>query len=210
MAAAHVIRNVVFDVGGVLVHLRYRPFIEYLSEAGIDLSDLPSWLARVDLAAHERGEMTGEELLARIGALARRPLDPRDLERRWLDMFERADEMIDLATGLMDEYRVYLLSNVGELHWRHLDARYGFDSLGHGVITSFRVGVMKPSPEIYREAERRFGLEPAATVFIDDLQPNVAGAVSRGWSTVLHRDHARTRRQLEALGVRVPAPRREE
>ena len=30
------IRNVVFDVGGVLLRLRYQPFIEYLGGAGVD------------------------------------------------------------------------------------------------------------------------------------------------------------------------------
>ncbi len=99
------IRNVVFDVGGVLLRLRYQPFIEYLAGAGIDMTDLPAWLERVDLAAHERGEITGDELLGRIAAMARRPLDADELRARWLDMFDRAHEMFDLAAGLKDEYR---------------------------------------------------------------------------------------------------------
>jgi FMN phosphatase YigB (HAD superfamily) len=199
------IRNVVFDIGGVLVRLRYRPFIEYLAAAGIDMTDLPAWLERVDLAAHERGELTGEELLARVAAMARRPLDPADLEAHWLDMFDRAGEMFDLASGLMDEYRVYLLSNIGDLHWRHLDAQYVLDQLVHGTLASFRVGAVKPTAAIYREAERRFALEPAATVFVDDLAPNVAGAEACGWRAIQHRDPAETRRRLRAMGVRLPS-----
>jgi len=200
-----VIRNVVFDVGGVLLRLRYQRFIDYLSAAGIDMTDLPRWLERVDLAAHERGEVSGEEMLGRIAAMAARPLDPDELRERWLDMFERASEMFDLAAGLMNDYRVYLLSNVGDLHWRHLDERYGLERLTHGVVASFRVGAVKPSAEIYREAERRLGLEPAATVFIDDLAPNVAGAVNCGWRAVHHRNPAGTRDLLRGHGVRLPA-----
>jgi len=200
------IRNVVFDIGGVLLRLRYQPFIEYLAGAGIDMTNLPAWLERVDLAAHERGEITGEELLGRIAAMARRPLDADELRARWLDMFDRAHEMFDLAAGLKDEYRVFLLSNIGDLHWRHLDARYGLAALTHGVVASFRVGAIKPSAAIYREAEHRFGLAPAATVFVDDLPPNVAGAQACGWRAIHHRDPAETRRQLHALGVRLPAP----
>ena len=199
------IRNVVFDVGGVLVRLRYQPFVRYLAESGIDLTDLPGWLATIDLDAHERGEITGRELLERIAGQARRPLDPRDLERRWLDMFERSAEMFDLAEGLMQDYRVYLLSNVGDLHWAHLDAEYGIGRVGHGAIASFRVGAVKPSAEIYREAERRLGLEPAETVFVDDLARNVAGAQARGWQAIHHRDPEATRRGLRELGVRLPA-----
>jgi FMN phosphatase YigB (HAD superfamily) len=118
--------------------------------------------------------------------------------------------MFVLAAGLRDEYRVFLLSNIGDLHWRHLNARYGFDDLTHGVVASFRVGAIKPSAAIYRATERQFGLEPAATVFIDDLPPNVAGAEACGWRAIHHRDPAGTRRQLRALGVRLPAPFAEE
>ena len=200
------IRNVVFDIGGVLLRLRYQSFIEYLAGAGIDMTNLPRWLEQVDLAAHERGEITGEELLGRIAAMARRPLDPAELEERWLDMFDRAQEMFDLAAGLRADYRVFLLSNIGDLHWSHLNALHGFDGLTHGVVASFRVGAIKPSAAIYRETERMFGLEPAATVFIDDLPPNVAGAQACGWRAIHHRDAAETRRQLRALGVRLPAP----
>lgn len=201
------IRNVVFDIGGVLLRLRYQAFIEYLAGAGIDMTNLPKWLEQVDLAAHERGEIGGEELLGRIAAMASRPLEPAELRERWLDMFDRAHEMFDLASGLKDEYRVFLLSNIGDLHWAHLNARYGFDGLAHGVVASFRVGAIKPSAAIYRETERRFGLEPAATVFIDDLPPNVAGAQACGWQAIHHRDAAETCRRLHALGVRLPALR---
>ena len=204
------IRNVVFDIGGVLVQLRYQPFVRYLQDAGVDLADLPAWLARIDLEAHERGDVSGEELLERIAASAAQPLDRDELGRRWLDMFERADEMFELANGLMDDYRVYLLSNVGDLHWRHFGAAYGIEAVGHGAIASFRVGAVKPSAAIYREAERRFGLDPAATVFIDDLKRNIAGARSCGWQTIHHVKPSWTRGELKALGVRLPPPFHEE
>lgn len=204
------IKNIVFDVGGVLVRLQYQPFIRYLGAAGIDMSNLPAWLSTVDLEGHERGEISGEVLLSRIAAMARRPLDPVELTAQWLQMFDRWDEMVTLATGLMDGYRVYLLSNVGDLHWAHLDAQYGVDNLVHGAVASFRVGAIKPTAEIYRKTEAMFGLEPGATVFIDDLPQNVAGARACGWHAIHHADARATRDQLRALGVRLPAPFAEE
>jgi FMN phosphatase YigB (HAD superfamily) len=200
------IRNVVFDIGGVLVRLRYQGFVQYLVDAGIDMTNLPAWLAQVDLEAHERGEMAGAMLLDRIAAMAPRRLEPAELQERWLDMFERWDEMCELAAGLMGNYRVYLLSNIGDLHWTHLDARYGIGSLVHGACASYQVGAIKPTAEIYRKAESMFGLEPAATVFIDDLPPNVAGARACGWHAIHHQGVPTTRVALQALGVRVPVP----
>ena len=197
------IRNVVFDVGGVMLRLRYQPFVRYLQEAGADLGDLPGWLTTIGLEEHERGEIPGRELLARVAATTRTPLDPEDLNRRWLDMFERTDEMFELAAGLMARQRVYLLSNVGDLHWAHMDREYGIERVGHGAIASFRVGAIKPQPEIYRIAEQRLGLDPRATVFVDDLARNVAGARACGWTAIHHVNPATTREALAALGVRV-------
>jgi 2-haloacid dehalogenase len=62
---------------------------------------------------------------------------------------------------------------------------------------------MKPHPRIYAEAERRFGLEPSSTVFIDDLPDNVSAARSRGWHGIEHRNHDATVAGLAALGVSI-------
>jgi 2-haloacid dehalogenase len=68
------------------------------------------------------------------------------------------------------------------------------------------VGAVKPHVDIYRKAESMFELDPAATVFLDDLLPNVAGARECGWQAIHHIDAGSTRSQLRALGVRLPAP----
>ena len=200
------IRNVVFDVGNVLVKLHYQPFIEYLARAGVDMTDLPYWLRQVDIEGHERGDFPGELLLQRVASMSPVPLDPAELRTQWLSMFERWDEMFDLASGLMTDYRVYLLSNIGDLHWAHLDALYGLDTLVHGACASFRVGAIKPQADIYRKAEQMFDLDPAATVFLDDLPRNVAAARECGWHAIHHTDAGLSREQLRALGVRLPRP----
>jgi len=197
-------RNIVFDVGGVLVQLRYGPFIEYLAAAGADVRDLRTWAAVVGLEHHESGKLSGARFLERVATSVPRALDRDELGRRWLDMFAPDEQMFALARGLMGDYRVFLLSNVGDLHWAHLDENYGIAGLVHGALPSFAAGVIKPNEAIYRAAEAEFELDPVETVFIDDLAPNVAGARSCGWSAIEHRDIAATRAELAALGVRVP------
>jgi HAD superfamily hydrolase (TIGR01509 family) len=197
-------RNIVFDVGGVLVELRYGRFVEYLSAAGGDLRDLRTWAALVGLELHETGRLDGTRFLERVARSVRKSLDPEELVARWLDMFAPEPQMIALARGLTDEHRVYLLSNVGDLHWSHLDASYGIATVGHGALPSFLAHARKPDLEIYRAAEVEFGLDPADTVFIDDLAVNVAGARSCGWNGIEHRSPAETCAALSALGVRLP------
>jgi hypothetical protein len=204
MPTAPAVRNVVLDIGWVLVRLNYRPLIELLRQHGANVSDRESVMSHIGLEAHECGHLPGTGLLQNIAALARTPLSLGEVRRRWVDMFEVVPEMMALAHRLSECYRVYLLSNIGDLHWVQLSREFRMHAVGHGALPSFLAGVMKPHAAIYDEAERRFALEPAATVFIDDRPENIAGARERGWQGVVHRDPATTRAALAALGVSVP------
>jgi HAD superfamily hydrolase (TIGR01509 family) len=116
-------------------------------------------------------------------------------------MFDPQPAMFALAERLRRRHRVYLLSNVGELHWAELRRRFRLHELGHDVIASFEAGVMKPHAGIYRQAEARFGLHPAETVFIDDRAENIEAVQHRGWHGIIHVDHDSTVRALRALGI---------
>jgi len=195
------IRSIVFDIGWVLVHLDPRPILDCLAEHECDVRDLHALVRRIGLGDHETGRLTGRGLMEQVAALGRRPMHLDLAHARWLDMFELQPRMVDLAYRLTDRYRVYLLSNVGDLHWAHLSREYGLHRLGHGALPSFVTGFMKPEPGIYAEAERRFDLEPASTVFIDDREENVRAARARGWAGIEHESFHKTLRALHALEV---------
>jgi HAD superfamily hydrolase (TIGR01509 family) len=194
---------IVFDVGRVLVHLDFQDLAPFLARHGVDASSINRLAERIGLAAHERGEFGGEAVLDRFIALADRPMDREELRRHWLDIFEPAEEMMDLARRLASTRRVFLLSNAGDLHWEQLNRQFGIESLALDALPSFRARVAKPDAEIYRQAEERFGLEPRATVFIDDLAVNVDAARQRGWRGIHHLDHRATIEDLRTMGVPV-------
>lgn len=195
------IESIVFDIGRVLVHLEYARIFAFFAEYGIDVVHLASFLERIDLAAYERGEFGGDELLARIGALGSRPMPLELLRDHWVGIFVPQPDMLGLARRLAATHRVYLLSNIGDLHWEYLDRELAVGSLGHGALPSFQAGVAKPDAGIYRRAEEMFGLEPSRTVFIDDLLPNIDAARQRGWHGIHHERYATTVEDLRALGV---------
>jgi 2-haloacid dehalogenase len=195
------IRSIVFDIGWVLVHLNPRPILDCLADHECDVRDLHALVSRIGLGDHETGRLTGHGLMEQVAALGRRPMHLDLAHARWLDMFELQPKMVDLAHRLSDRYGVYLLSNVGDLHWAHLSREYGIHRIGHGALPSFVTGFMKPEAGIYEEAERRFGLEPASTVFIDDREENVRAARARGWSGIEHESFHKTLRALHALEV---------
>jgi 2-haloacid dehalogenase len=195
------IRNVVFDIGRVFLHLDHQPFLRLLGERGVDISDLDALLARIAFDDHETGRLDGSGLLERFARLASSPVTHAELHAKWVDMFELQPRMVELAHRLSERYRVYLLSNVGDLHWAHISREYGIHQIGHGALLSYLAGVMKPHEGIYVEAERRFGLDPARTVFIDDRPENITAAKARGWHGIVHSDYDGTVAGLRALAV---------
>jgi 2-haloacid dehalogenase len=198
-----VIRNVVFDIGWVFVHLNAKPVIDFLAAHGCSVADIEDLVASVQLDDHETGQLHGQGLLERLAGLAKQPVVQADLHAKWVDMFELQPAMVDLAHRLSERYRVYMLSNIGDLHWAHLSREYRLHQIGHGVLPSFLAGVMKPHDAIYAEAERRFALTAAETVFIDDRAENIAAARARGWHGIVHKDCATTVAALRELGVAV-------
>ncbi|MGH8296165.1 MAG: HAD-IA family hydrolase [Steroidobacteraceae bacterium] len=193
--------NVVFDIGWVFVRLNHRPFLDFLAAHGVDAPDLEAVLARIALEDHECGRLDGRGLLERCAALAPRPMSLEAAHASWVSMFDLQPVMVDLARRLSERYRVYLLSNVGDLHWEHLSREYQLHRIGHGALPSFVAGVMKPDEGIYAEAERRFSLIPAETVFIDDRPENIATARRRGWHGIVHEGYDTTVPALRDLGV---------
>jgi HAD superfamily hydrolase (TIGR01509 family) len=202
MATPLPVRNVVFDIGWVLVRLDYRPLLGFLQAHGAQLADRDAVMKGIRLEDHETGQLPGQGLLERLRGLTRtRTASLEETQAKWLDMFELEPAMIELAHRLSERYRVFLLSNIGDLHWVHLSREYRLHAIGHGALPSYIAGVMKPHPAIYAEAERRFALEPAATVFIDDRSDNIATARARGWHGIVHRGYADTLGDLQTLGV---------
>lgn len=193
------IDTVIFDVGWVLVQLDFKPLLECLSQ-NHQQYNIKEVIAAIDLEAHERGEFGGAGLIDRLHSLTP-SVDRMQVKRGWLDMFTPVDEMFDLARSLGDQYRVHLLSNVGDLHWAHLNAKFNLRGMVDDALPSYQVGVMKPHAEIYRLAEERFELEPDRTVFIDDLESNVMAAQLRGWHAVHHESPQKTVAALRELGV---------
>jgi HAD superfamily hydrolase (TIGR01509 family) len=195
------IRNVVFDIGQVFVHLDHSAMLRLMSSKGVETANLDALLQRIDFHDHETGRLHGAGLMERLAALTTSPVTHSELHAKWVDMFELQPRMVDLAHRLSERYRVYLLSNIGDLHWAHVSREYRLHHIGHGAVLSYLAGYMKPHEGIYIEAERRFGLEPSQTVFIDDRPENISAAQARGWQGIVHSDYDSTVMALRRLAV---------
>lgn len=107
---------------------------------------------------------------------------------------------VDLLNRLHDRgHRLYFLSNMPEPYAVHLETTNAFFSRFVDGVFSSRVKLIKPEPEIYTLAIERFGIDPAQTVFIDDVAKNVDMARAHGWHAIQFIDAKQAEAELEAL-----------
>ena len=81
----------------------------------------------------------------------------------------------------------------------YLEQRHTFWDVFDGIVISSRIKMVKPEIEIYEHLLNRYQLKPGDTVFIDDLQENLAAASSLGIQTIRFASSAKCRRELVDL-----------
>ncbi len=191
------IRNVVFDIGGVLLGSGFARSVKGTDGFFGFLAgdDFPQFWKDFD-----RGVADREDAVRNIVALT-----------GWSR--ERADGFMDSILGLLVEnptvtalaerlrgrgYGLYVLSNMPVEYWEHI-RRFGVFGLFDGVCISSLEKMLKPDPAFYRLLLDRYGLEPRETLFVDDKPANVAAAESLGIKGYLFRDAESDVQRLDAM-----------
>lgn len=191
------IKNIIFDFGGVLLDIDYEATYRSMSELlQVDLSHgkMPESIRKI-LHDFETGSITEEVFLWRLQKSAPAPPQPRKLIDSWNAMLGPiAEEKLHMLLDLQKSYEVYLLSNTNSIHLdhvyrylkkehniHHFDTKY-FDK----TYYSHLIGLRKPDHEIYRYVIKDLNLTPGASLFIDDLNENVEAARQVGLKAVHH------------------------
>ncbi len=94
--------------------------------------------------------------------------------------------------------RLFFLSNMPAPFARELERRHAFIGWFDGGAFSGDVQLIKPQPGMFQLLQARYRLDPARTVFIDDLAANVHAAREHGWQGILFESAARLEPHLTA------------
>lgn len=199
------IRNILFDMGNVLILFDRNLFLDRLDLSREDKQILyRDVFASVEWAQMDRGSKTEETALASICRRLPQRLHAaaEELVFRWDEPLIPIPGMYELVEELKEKgYGIYLLSNASRRqhdYWPRIETGRFFD----GTFISADAHVVKPQPEIYRMCLEKFGLKAGECFFIDDVGANIEGAVFCGLSgAVFHNDVSRLRQDLRAAGV---------
>jgi 2-haloacid dehalogenase len=200
------IRHIVFDIGKVLIH--YDPHIPF-SRIIPDETERKWFFANV--CTHDwnieqdrgRGWREAEELL-----IAEHPAHAdsiRAFRKCWHEMVPHAYvECVSIMESLIAKgYDVTMLTNFASDTFKEAQKLYPFLTLPRGVTVSGDARLIKPDVAIFEAHAKSFGLDPAATLFIDDSMPNVEAARAAGWHAVQFTDPQTLQSDLLAYGLAV-------
>ena len=182
------IRNVVLDIGNVLVNWYPDLYIAKFTQrkGEIDYYNRICFQS-AEWKAGDLGQTGRQESIDRI--CAKYPKDAQMIR----SIMENCDEMLEASTentALLKKLHeagvgVYYLSNTNPSAFAYMTEHHEFFRYMDGGIASFRDGVLKPDQQIFSLFLTRFDKKAGECVFVDDTPQNTEAAAQAGFATVL-------------------------
>ncbi len=182
------IRNIIFDLGGVLLTNGTRIFAEKLSrEHSLAFSEVLKEINDTDGAGaqYRTGAMNRDQFWQFIISKFSIKENADNLENKWISCYELNEKTADLIKKLKNKYRIFYLSNSVKERITKLNQRFGLTSFFEGGVFSHEVGVRKPEVETYQIILQKYDLKPEESIFIDDKEKNLPPAEELGIKTIL-------------------------
>lgn len=187
------LKNLVFDLGGVLINLDFQKTANAFGALGVQDFDtyFNQFHANALFKQLETGATPEPDFYDNLRQLAAISASDAAIDEAWNAMLlDFPQERISRLLQLRENYRLFLFSNTNSIHHRAFSAqflrKFGFelDSLFEKAWYSHLVGHRKPDAGAFAFMLEDAGLAPGQTVFIDDTLPNIEAAQRAGMTTL--------------------------
>lgn len=167
-------RAFLFDIGNVLCSFDFSPMLTTMRARSQNLAADPFDQFAAVKDAFESGGSTDEEFVAAVCSEIQFDGTHREFIELWNNIFTENPPMTAVVESLAAAgHPLYLLSNTNGLHLDHLRAEFPVFEHFDGGIYSHLANSIKPEEKIYHAAFETYQLDPADTLYIDDLPANI-------------------------------------
>jgi len=180
------IRNIIFDLGGVILDIDYQKTLNEFKKLGINnLENLFTQTSQTELFNKlDCGLISEDDFRATLKQHINIPLSNADIDFAWNALLlEWNIERLTLLENLMPNYKIFLLSNTNIIHSKiynqklmNLTNGKDLKHFFHKVYYSYEIGLRKPNPEIFKLVLTENNLLPNETLFIDDTLEHINAA----------------------------------
>ena len=195
MLADRSIKNLIFDLGGVILDLSVDTSLRsFANLSGIDENTVKNlYTSTPEFEVYEKGGISDEDFRKFVKTLYKIDASDENLDACWNAMLLGFPlKKLELLETLKQKYNVYLLSNTNSIHLQYINHillprvnhHTSLDYFFHGAYYSHRMKKRKPDAEIFEQVLSEGKFLPSETLFLDDNQSNVEGAGKLGIKTV--------------------------
>ena len=187
------LKNIIFDLGGVLINLDFKKSTDAFRELGFPHFENMFSQFKADQLFEklEKGLISPEDLYTVLHKVGKEGITTEQLQHAWNSMLlDFRVESLAFLNELKKTYNLFLLSNTNAIHLTAfngiLKEQTGLDSLGNFFNRSYYshlVGLRKPNNDIFEFVLADAGLNINETLFIDDTQDNIETAAKMGFKT---------------------------
>ena len=188
------IKNVIFDVGGVIISIDYHQALKHCADLGLPHPEqlLDPYTQSGIFGDLESGKLSEEAFRKELSLMAGRELSWQDCQYVFFGYFKALPpQNLEMLRRLRAAgYRLILLSNTNPfmMEWAMSDR---FDGQGHSLreyfdkaYLSYECGLMKPDPALFSLICHREAIQPSESLFVDDGEKNTHAASLLGFHTL--------------------------
>ncbi|MGL5227089.1 MAG: HAD family hydrolase [Bacteroidales bacterium] len=184
------IKNIVFDLGGVLINLNKQRCIDAYKALGYEHAEnlLGNYRQEGLFLLLEEGKISPEEFRNEIRKEIKQEVTDKQLDHALMQfLLDLPAYKLELLRRLKKDYNVYMLSNTNKIMFDHIVPHYfgqngtNINDYFDGLFLSFEMGVAKPDKKIFEMMIEQGQLIPEETLFIDDSSLNTDAASDLGF-----------------------------
>lgn len=183
------VKNIIFDLGGVLLNIDPKKTIEAFSALGMEqlIGDKGLSYDHDIFYQMEQGQVTPDEFRDGVRQLLSANKSSAEIDTAWTAMLLDFPKIrVELLRRLRKEFKIFLFSNTNAIHVEKYHSNFrnqhGFEvsTLFEKDFYSNEIGFRKPTSESFQEIIRLSGINPSESLFIDDSLQNVEAAMASG------------------------------
>ena len=184
------VKNIIFDLGGVILNIDYHLTVSEFKKLGIDnFDEIFSQYKQSTLSDDfETGKISEKEFFEGIEQFSGKEIGLEQFKGAWNAMLlDLPKERIELLINLSKKYRLFLFSNTNETHYNEFITRVedDFNSIFEEVYYSHQFGKRKPDTHSFLSIVTENKLKLSETLFVDDSIQHIQSADSLGIRTLL-------------------------
>jgi putative hydrolase of the HAD superfamily len=196
------IRTLFWDVGGVLLtnawdHEERERAVENFQLQKVDFEARHKEVVTM----FEEGKISLDQYLDRTVFYQARKFSKEEFKSYMFSLSRPKTEVLEFARSLAGKYLMATINNESREMNEYRIKQFGLSQVCDLFVSSCYVGMRKPDEKIYRVALDMIQKTPDECCFIDDRPANIDGAAKVSMRTVLMRDSAQLKKDLQSLGV---------